>query len=131
MIGSLRFWTLTGRLKRNAAMVPAKREGATKTLNALDRSLAGRAWLAGERFSIADLSVYAYAHLAGDSGIDLSTYRAVSAWLARVKEAIGSDFPVYPYSLDPHFARNRLKTRPVAGVAHTTEYGDPSYGKQA
>jgi glutathione S-transferase len=102
VIGSLRFWTLTGRLKRNAAMVPAKQEAAVKTLAALDRSLAGGAWLVGERLSIADVSVYAYTHLAGDCGIDLSIYSAVSAWLARVGEAIGNDFPVHPYSLDPH-----------------------------
>src|SRR5215469_6113196 len=38
-IGSLRFWTLTGRLKRNAAMVPDKQETATKALRALDRFL--------------------------------------------------------------------------------------------
>src|SRR5215469_8134883 len=39
VIGSLRFWTLTGRLKRNAAMVPDKQETATKALRALDRFL--------------------------------------------------------------------------------------------
>jgi glutathione S-transferase len=98
----LRFWTLTGRLKRNAAMVPAKQAAAGKTLTALDRNLAGRAWLVGQHFSIADLSVYAYTHLVGDCGIDLSTYPAVEDWSARVGEAIGRGFPVYPYSLDPH-----------------------------
>jgi len=102
VIGSLRFWTLTGRLKRNAAMVLAKREAAVKTLTVLDRSLAGSTWLVGERFSIADLSVYAYTHLAGDCGIDFSTYPAVSAWLGRVGEALGRVFPVYPYSVDPY-----------------------------
>ena len=102
VIGSLRFWTLTGRLKRNAAMVPAKQEAAIKTLTALDRSLAGGAWLVGERLTIADLSVYAYTHLAGDCGINLSTYPAVCSWLARVSEAIGTSFAAYPYKLDPH-----------------------------
>jgi glutathione S-transferase len=102
VIGSLRFWTLTGRLKRNAAMVPAKQEAAIKTLTALDRSLAGRAWLVGERLTIADLAVYAYTHLARDCGIELPTFPAVWSWLARVSEAIGTSFPTYPYTLDPH-----------------------------
>ena len=102
VIGSLRFWTLTGRLKRNAALVPGKQEAAGKTLTALDRNLIGRAWLVGQRFSIADLSVYAYTHLAGDCGIDLSTYPAVHDWAGRVGEAIGRGFPVHPYSFDPH-----------------------------
>ena len=102
VIGSLRFWTLTRRLKRNAAMVPGKQEAAVKTLTALDRSLASHSWLAGGRLSIADLSVYAYTHLAADCGIKLSIYPAVSTWLARVGTAIGPGFPVHPYSLDPH-----------------------------
>ena len=111
VIGSLRFWTLTGRLKRNAALVPGKQEAAGKALTALDRNLIGRAWLAGQRFSIADLSVYAYTHLAEDCGIDLSTYPAVHDWAARVGEAIGRGFPVYPYSLDPHSPADRLSVR--------------------
>jgi glutathione S-transferase len=102
VIGSLRFWTLTGRLKCNAAMVPAKREAAIKTLTALDRGLAGGGWLVGEQLTIADLAVYAYTHLAGDCGINLATYPTVHGWLARVKEAIGTSFPTYPYTLDPH-----------------------------
>jgi glutathione S-transferase len=102
VIGSLRFWTLTGRLKRNAAMVAGKRDAVVKTLGALDRGLAGRGFLVGDRLSIADISVYAYTHLASDCGIDLSSYPAVDVWLARVGEAIGPDFPVHPYSVDPH-----------------------------
>lgn len=102
VIGSLRFWTLTGRLKRNAAMVPAKQEAAAKALSALDRGLDDRRYLVGRSLSVADLSVYAYTHLAGDCGIDLSTYSAISGWLARVDEHIGRDFTVYPYSVDPH-----------------------------
>ncbi|MCP3716239.1 glutathione S-transferase family protein [Paraburkholderia sp. CNPSo 3281] len=102
VIGSLRFWTLTGRLKRNAAMVPAKQETATKALRALDRSLADATFLVGDRLSIADISVYAYTHLAGDVGIDLPAYPALAAWLSRVAAEIGPNNPVHPYTIDPH-----------------------------
>jgi glutathione S-transferase len=102
VIGSLRFWTLTCRLKRNGALVAGKQESAVKTLRALERHLADHAWLVGTRFSIADLSVFAYTHLAADCGIDLSAYPAVSRWLARVAENIGPGYPVHPYSIDPH-----------------------------
>lgn len=47
VIGSLRFWTLTGRLERNQGMVAAKREAGTRALDALDRSLAETAFLSG------------------------------------------------------------------------------------
>jgi len=46
VIGSLRFWTLTGRLARNEAMVAGKREGGARALAALERSLSGAAYLA-------------------------------------------------------------------------------------
>lgn len=102
VIGSLRFWTLTGRMKRNAATVPAKQEAAAKALRALDRTLANMAFLVGGRLSVADISVYAYTHLAGDCGIDLSAYPALTAWLARVGSEIGPHYPVHPYAIDSH-----------------------------
>ncbi len=48
VIGSLRFWTLTGRLARNAALVDGKRETGSRALAALERGLAEKPFLAGE-----------------------------------------------------------------------------------
>ncbi|MEX3984365.1 glutathione S-transferase family protein [Paraburkholderia sp. EG287A] len=101
-IGTLRFWTLTGRLKRNAAMVPDKQETAAKALRALDRSLTDATFLVGDCLSIADISIYAYTHRAGDVGIDLAAYPALAAWLSRVAAGIGPNHPVHPYTIDPH-----------------------------
>ncbi len=97
MIGSLRFWTLTGRLDGNQGMVAAKREGGLRALAALERTLAASPFLAGDRLTIADIAVYAYAHLAGDAGFDLAAYPAVGAWLTRVRDAIGPGYPAEPY----------------------------------
>jgi glutathione S-transferase len=102
IIGSLRFWTLTGRLERNGAMLAGKREAGIRTLTAMDRALGGADFLVGENFSIADVSVYAYSHRAEDCGFHLADYPAVSAWVSRVRDAIGPDYPIHPYSVDPH-----------------------------
>ncbi|MBZ9965317.1 glutathione S-transferase family protein [Mesorhizobium sp. BR1-1-2] len=102
VIGSLRFWTLTGRLERNQGMVAAKREAGTRALAALDRSLAETAFLVGKQLSIADIAVYAYGHRAEDCGFSLTDYPAFEAWLGRVRAAIGEDYPVYSYSVDAH-----------------------------
>ena len=102
VIGSLRFWTLTARLERNREMVAGKREAGARTLAAMDRSLANAQFLVGKDLSIADIAVYAYSHRAQDCGFRLSDYPAVAAWCARVRDSIGPDQPVYPYSLDPH-----------------------------
>ena len=102
VIGSLRFWTLTGRLERNKAMVPAKREAGARTLAALERSLADGRFLIGDTLTIADIAVYAYGHRAEDCGFALADYPAVSAWIDHVREAIGPGYPVHVYGIDPH-----------------------------
>jgi glutathione S-transferase len=50
----------------------------------MERHLDGREFLVGERYSIADISLYAYTHVAHEGGFELEPYPAVRAWLARV-----------------------------------------------
>ncbi len=97
VIGSLRFWTLTGRLISNAALVEGKRDAGGRALAALQRQLAATPFLAGEAFTIADIAVYAYAHRAEDCGFALAVYPAVEAWVDRVAAEIGPGYPVHPY----------------------------------
>jgi glutathione S-transferase len=51
--------------------------------------LADRQWLVGGRYSIADISLYAYTHVAEEGGFDLEPYPAIRAWIARVAEQPG------------------------------------------
>ncbi|MEO5760298.1 MAG: glutathione S-transferase family protein [Mesorhizobium sp.] len=102
VIGSLRYWTLTGRLERNKSIVAAKQEAGARTLQALNRSLAGSLFLVGNQLSIADIAVYAYSHRAEDCGFALTDYPAFNAWVGRVRDAVGPNYPVYPYSIDKH-----------------------------
>jgi glutathione S-transferase len=62
----------------------AKRVGGDKGLQALERGLTGNTFLVGERYSVADISLYAYTHVAAEGGFDLSPYPAILAWLDRV-----------------------------------------------
>lgn len=52
-------------------------------LTVMDQHLEGRDWFVGARCSLADVSLYAYTHVAGEGGFDLSQYPAVQAWLTR------------------------------------------------
>ena len=104
-IGSLRYWTLTGKLPRRApAIVAQKRDAGDFALDRLDAHLHRNQYLANNRFSIADLAVYAYAHLAGDAGFDLGHRKNFNAWMQRIR-AQRTLPDVVPYSTDPHSLR--------------------------
>ena len=50
----------------------------------MERHLDGRAVLVGESLTLADISLYAYTHVAREGGFELDPYPAVRAWLDRV-----------------------------------------------
>ncbi len=84
-IAVVRFWLrYSGTPERFADQVPAKTEGGYAALDALERGLAGRDFLVGERYSIADIALYAYTHVAHEGDFDLEPYPGIRAWLGRV-----------------------------------------------
>ena len=50
----------------------------------MERHLEGRAYFAAERFTVADIALYAYTHVADEGGFELGRYPATGAWLERV-----------------------------------------------
>ena len=58
--------------------------GGYAALDAMERHLDGREFLVGDRYSLADISLYAYTHVADEGGFDLEPYPATRAWLGRV-----------------------------------------------
>ena len=87
-IATLRFWLafvgaeqLSG-LQRQ--LIPGKREAGEAALALMDRHLADRDWFVASAISLADIALYAYTHVAGGGGFDLSRYPAVSSWLNKV-----------------------------------------------
>ena len=83
-IATLRFWTHAGFLEQRAALVPGKREAGVAALGVMEGHLARRAFFVGERYTIADIALYAYTHVAEEGGFALAAYPAIRAWLARV-----------------------------------------------
>ena len=55
-----------------------------KALKVMERQLQTTLYLVGEQYSIADIALYAYTHVAHEGGFDLTPYPAVQAWLKRV-----------------------------------------------
>lgn len=83
-IAVLRFWTFSGQLDENAAEVPVRRDKGYQALDVMERHLARRAFFVGEHYSVADIALYAYTHVAEEGGFSLKGYAAVRAWLDRV-----------------------------------------------
>ncbi len=54
-------------------------------LGVMEAHLKERQWFVGNSYSIADIGLYAYTHVANEGGFDLSGYPAVRGWLKRVK----------------------------------------------
>ncbi|HET9120140.1 MAG TPA: glutathione S-transferase family protein [Solirubrobacterales bacterium] len=61
-----------------------RRRAGYAALDAMERHLSAHTFLVAERFTIADISLYAYTHVAGEGGFDLAKYPAIRAWLDRV-----------------------------------------------
>jgi glutathione S-transferase len=88
-IAVLRFWAFTGQLAQHAAEAPVKRERGDQALAVMERHLADREFFVGDRYSIADIALYAYTHVAEEGGFDLGRYAAIADWLERVRKQPG------------------------------------------
>ena len=78
-----RFWAIAGITPAEDER-EAKLRGGTAALRAMEGHLVGRQFLVGERYTIADIALYAYTHVAPEGGFELEPYPAIRAWLERV-----------------------------------------------
>ncbi|HEX7054028.1 MAG TPA: glutathione S-transferase family protein [Burkholderiales bacterium] len=67
------------------AELPRLHERGYQALAVMEQQLAAEPFIAGPRYSIADIALYAYTHCAADGGFDLARYPALRAWLSRVQ----------------------------------------------
>jgi glutathione S-transferase len=64
-------------------------EAGNRALGIMEQRLAQADWLAGSSYSIADIALYAYTHVAEEGGYDLKPYPGITAWIARVASQPG------------------------------------------
>lgn len=98
-MGALRFLVGTGRM--NPEDTPKR--PSVDALKLLEAHLAGEDFLVGGRYTLADLALFAYVHVADEGGIDLGRFPAVQAWLDRVTQQ-----PGYMNDLEPIPANARV-----------------------
>jgi glutathione S-transferase len=60
-----------------------------RALAVMETRLSSADWLAGPAYSIADIALFAYTHVAHEGGFDLKAYPGIGAWLKRVEAEPG------------------------------------------
>ena len=83
-IAVVRFWVAVAQAPPAEAVFEEKMRGGYAALDAMERHLASSPFLVGEDYTIADIALYAYTHVAHEGGFDLRRYPAIGSWLARV-----------------------------------------------
>jgi glutathione S-transferase len=89
-IATSRFWLMHGELTdERRAMLEQKQPLGYAALEVMEKRLSNHPFLVGDRYSIADIALYAYTHVAHEGGFDLARFPAIRAWLDRVKTQPG------------------------------------------
>ena len=66
------------------AELPQRQARGRDALAVMERHLHSHSYFVGERYTIADIALYGYTHVAEDGGIELGPYPSVRAWLERI-----------------------------------------------
>jgi glutathione S-transferase len=96
-VGTARFWHLTGRDVERPEVFAARLESGRSALDALERHFDGSRFLLGDAYTVADVSLFAYAHVAHEAGIEMEPYPSVRAWLEEVRRTDGFVDDLEPY----------------------------------
>lgn len=84
-IATSRFWiTLAGQAEKYADQIAQKKAGGYAALDVMENHLGNHDYFVGGKYSIADIALYAYTHVAGEGGFDLSGYPHINRWLQAV-----------------------------------------------
>jgi glutathione S-transferase len=103
-IGVARFLALSSRADLVPEVFADRRRRGRDALATLERALAARSFLVGSSYTIADLALYGYVHVADDAGVPVADYPAVASWVQRVAALPGFEEGLAPL---PAHARDR------------------------
>ena len=89
-IATARHWLIHDLLDDSRrALLPQKQAAGYAALEVMETHLATRSYFVAERYTVADIALYAYTHVAAEGGFALDRFKAVNAWLERVSARPG------------------------------------------
>jgi len=74
-----------GRPEEREGDLESRKGGGYMALDVMEQELTDNDFIANDNYSIADIALYAYTHVAGEGGFDLGNYPQIKAWLERVE----------------------------------------------
>jgi glutathione S-transferase len=108
VIGALRFRVLTGRLDPEGEEARRQARIGAAIVATLNAHLAEREFFAAGRYTVADIALYGYVHVADEATVDLEPHSHLRAWLERVRERPRhvADLAPYPANARPGASRS-------------------------
>ena len=88
-IATSRFWLQHGMAEDNQQALAEKKAPGYAALGVMEQRLKDHPFLVGDRYSIADISLFAYTHVAHEGNFDLSGFPGILAWIDRVQSQPG------------------------------------------
>jgi glutathione S-transferase len=86
-IATVRFWILhnnQSELAQKSEIIAQKQKLGYVALQVMENHLANHDYFVGNRYSIADIALYAYTHVAKEGCFDLSKFPAILTWFDRI-----------------------------------------------
>jgi glutathione S-transferase len=106
-IAGLRFRVITERIRPDGREAQWRRSVGDAALRLLDDRLGTSDYLAGSSYSIADISLFAYVHVAHEAGFELGEYPNVKEWIGRVEGTRGYMNDLEPYPPNSYAGKSR------------------------
>ena len=85
-IAVLRFLAHTGVLDPDHPSTKEKHQRGVDALGVMERHLESRSFFVADQYTIADIALYAYTHVADEGGFDLAPFSEIERWLQRVRQ---------------------------------------------
>ena len=86
-IATPRFWiSILNQPDKYQAQIKQKQQLGYAALNVMEQHLINHDFLVADKYTIADIALYAYTHVADEGGFDLTKFPAILAWLKRIQD---------------------------------------------
>jgi glutathione S-transferase len=96
-VADLRFRLLTGRIDAQSEEAARLKRVSQAVLGVVESRLAERQFMVADRFTVADIALFGYIHVAHEADVAMDHYQSIGNWLERVRNQPGHVEDVAPY----------------------------------